>query len=204
MLRRGFLAGMTALAATGAGAQDAASSSSATPATVPVRLKTAKGDVALSLEIERAPITTKNFLKYVDQGRLDGAPFYRAMRMTADLGIIQGGDIARALPGCKHEPTSQTGLTHTEGTISLARGKPGTAQGDFFICVGDMSPYFDAGQDGTDDKLGFAAFGHVTDGMDVVSAIFDSPLSPTRGAGPMKGQMLWPQVRIISARRIKA
>ena len=212
MLRRGFLlrliGAVTALFEAGtARAQDASSSSSSSSSTVapktqPVRLKTAKGDIVLQLEIERAPITSKNFLKYVDQGRLDGANFYRAMQVTPDLGIVQGGDNARALPGCKHEPTSVTGLSHTDGVVSLARGKPGTAQGDFFICIGDMSD-FDAGKDGTDDKLGFAAFGHVSEGMDVVHAIFASPVSKTRGAGAMKGQMLWPPVKIVSARRIK-
>ncbi len=214
MLRRGFLlqlvGAVTALfGAVTARAQDASSSSSSSssstapvPKTLPVSLKTAKGEIVLMLEIERAPITTKNFLKYVDQGRLDGANFYRAMQVTPDLGIVQGGDNSRALPGCRHEPTSVTGLSHTDGVVSLARGKPGTAQGDFFICIGDMSD-FDAGKDGTDDKLGFAAFGHVGAGMDVVHAIFNAPVSKTRGAGAMKGQMLSPPIRIISARRVK-
>lgn len=212
MLRRGFMVRLgAAVAAPVAGmarAQDqAASSSASAPAPAPalqlVRLKTAKGDIVLALEIERAPITSKNFLKYVDQGRLDNASFYRAMQVTPDLGIIQGGDNARALPGCKHEPTSATGLSHTDGVVSLARGKPGTAQGDFFICIGDMSD-FDAGKDGTDDKLGFAAFGHVVEGMDVVHAIFNAPTSKTKGVGAMKGQMLAPPVKIVTARRIKA
>ena len=221
MLRRGFLLRLTGAIATlfagAARAQDAtqsASSSSSTSSAAPatfatqsVSLKTAKGEITLALEIERAPITAKNFLKYVDQKRLDGANFYRAMKIkdphiTTDIGLIQGGDNSRALPGCKHEPTSVTGLTHSDGVISLARGKPGTAQGDFFICLGDMSD-FDAGRDGTDDQLGFAAFGHVTGGMDVVHAIFNAPVSATKGIGPMKGQMLSPPIRIVTARRIK-
>ncbi len=210
MLRRGFLMRLGAVVAaffTSAAKAQEASSSSSTPAPAPavqqVSLKTAKGEIVLALEIERAPITSKNFLKYVDQKRLDGANFYRAMQITPELGIIQGGDNSRALPGCKHEPTSVTGLSHTDGVISLARGKPGTAQGDFFICLGDMSD-FDAGQDGTDDKLGFAAFGHVSQGMDVVRTIFNAPTSKTRGVGAMKGQMLSPPVKILTARRIKA
>ncbi|MEI9902850.1 MAG: peptidylprolyl isomerase [Asticcacaulis sp.] len=142
MLRRGFLAAVAALFAGGAKAQDAVSSSGsaspAAPALQKVSLKTGKGEIVLALEIERAPITTRNFLKYVDQKRLDNANFYRAMQVTPEIGLIQGGDNSRALPGCKHEPTSLTGLTHTDGVISLARGKPGTAQGDFFICLGDM------------------------------------------------------------------
>lgn len=199
MLRRGFTTAAAAffLMPPKVTAEDAA------PATVDVALRTTLGDIVLVLESGRAPATTKNFLKYVDQKRLDGASFYRAMKVKDDTGIIQGGDNSRALPGCRHEATSQTGLSHTDGVISLARGRPGTAQGDFFICLGDMTA-FDAGQDGTADGLGFAAFGHVAEGMEVVRAIFAAPVSKTRGIGVMKGQMLSPPVKIVSARRARA
>lgn len=218
-MRREFLAGMAALLASAllhapafaqsADATSSASASAAAPApsvppakTVKVALKTSKGVIVLELEIERAPITTKNFLRYVDQHRLDGANFYRAMPYGPDDGILQGGDNSRALPPIKHEPTSKTGLTHTDGVVSMARMAPGTARGDFFICVGDLS-VFDAGRDGTSDKQGFAAFGHVSEGMDLVRAYFHGPVSKTKGVGPMKGQMLDPPVKIISAKRVE-
>lgn len=181
------------------------SSSSAAPAktyaTVKVALKTSLGTIVVALEKERAPITTKNFLAYVDKKLFDNTTFYRAMPSGTDEGLIQGGNDTGALPPIAHEPTSKTGLSHTDGTISMARLKPGSARGGFFICLGDMTA-FDAGKNGTPDLLGFAAFGHVVEGMDVVKAIFHAPVSATRGAGAMKGQMLAPPIKIISAKRV--
>lgn len=171
------------------------------PATVKVAIKTAKGTIVLELEKERAPITTKNFLAYVDKRLFDNTTFYRAMPAGTDEGLIQGGNDTGALPPIAHEPTSKTGLSHTDGTVSMARLKPGSARGGFFICIGDLTA-FDAGKDGTPDKLGFAAFGHVVEGMDVVKAIFHSPVSTSKGAGAMKGQMLSPPVKILTARRV--
>jgi peptidyl-prolyl cis-trans isomerase A (cyclophilin A) len=183
----------------------ASDSSSAAPArqyaTVKVALKTSLGTIVVALEKERAPITTKNFLAYVDKHLFDNTTFYRAMPSGSDEGLIQGGNDTGALPPIPHEPTSKTGLTHTDGTISMARLKPGSARGGFFICLGDMTA-FDAGKNGTPDLLGFAAFGHVVEGMDVVKAIFHSPVSATKGAGAMKGQMLSPPIKIISAKRV--
>ncbi len=184
-----------------------ASSSSASapagpkPATVKVAIKTAKGTIVLELEKERAPVTTRNFLAYVDKRLFDNTTFYRAMPAGDDTGLIQGGNDTGALPPIAHEPTSKTGLSHTDGVVSMARLKPGSARGGFFICVGDLTA-FDAGKDGTPDKLGFAAFGHVVEGMDVVKAIFHSPVSNSKGAGAMKGQMLSPPIKILTARRV--
>ena len=173
--------------------------------TVRVSLQTSAGEILLELERAKAPITVGNFLRYVDQKRLDGTNFYRATKVAPGYGLIQGGtrnDPKKALPAIKLEPTTVTGLTHDNGTISMARGgPPNSATGDFFITVGKMeSMNADPTRTG-DDALGYAVFGHVVSGMDVVQAILDSPTSPTEGEGVMKGQMLSPKIRIISAKR---
>jgi peptidyl-prolyl cis-trans isomerase A (cyclophilin A) len=172
-------------------------------ATVRVSLQTCEGAIVLELEKERAPITTANFLRYVDQKRLDGTSFYRAAKVAEGYGLIQGGtrnDPKRTLPPIAHEPTNRTGLTNNDGAISMARNAPGSAAGDFFLIVGDMSS-LDADPSQPGDNAGFAAFGHVVEGMDVVRKILDAPTSPTEGEGVMKGQMLAPQIRILTARR---
>lgn len=171
-------------------------------ATVKVTLSTAQGPIVLELEKERAPLTTANFLKYVDGNRLDGAAFYRAATApnAKDFGLVQFGtrnEPKKTLPPVAHEPTSQTGLSHKSGTISLARGAPGTGAGDFFILVGD-TPSLDA-QPGGDP--GFAAFGRVVEGMELVKTILAAPTDPTEGEGVMKGQYLASPVVITSARR---
>ena len=175
----------------------------AAPATVNVVLKTSLGDIALAVEIERAPITAANFLRYVDQKRLDGSEFYRAVAIGDDgqYGLLQGGlrgNPKRVLKPIAHEPTTVTGLSHVNGAISMARTDPGTATADFFIVIGDLVT-LDAQPDGGDP--GYAVFGHVLDGMDVVHAISSQPLSPTMGEGVMKGQMLAVPVKILTARR---
>ena len=174
------------------------------PAVVHVSLQTSAGAIVLELEKERAPITTANFLRYVDQKRLNGAAFYRATKVAPGFGLIQGGarnDPKRVLPPIAHEPTSKTGLHHVEGAISMARGAPGSATGDFFIAVGDMKG-LDADPSQPGDNQGFAVFGHVVEGMDVVRKILDAPTSPTEGEGVMKGQMLAPPITITAAKRV--
>jgi peptidyl-prolyl cis-trans isomerase A (cyclophilin A) len=121
-------------------------------------------------------------------------------------GLIQAGtrgDPKRVLPPIAHEPTSATGILHKAGAISMARFAPGTATGDFSILLSDM-PGLDANPDATTDdgKAGFAAFGHVVEGMDVVRKIYDVPLSPTAGQGVLKGQMIEKPVRVTSVRRV--
>ena len=173
-------------------------------ATVKVALETGMGTIIVAVETERAPITAANFLRYVDQKRLDGTNFYRADPIAPNFGLIQGGvrnDPKRLLKPIAHEPTTGTGLSNTDGAISMARAAPGSATADFFIIVGDMSA-LDAKPDQPGDNLGFAAFGHVTDGMDVVRKILASPTSPTDGEGVMKGQMLAPRVAILHAHRV--
>ena len=172
------------------------------PAEEPIRvaLDTSAGRIVLALDAARAPLTTANFLHYVTSGKLDGESFYRAMPYDGGGGLIQGGitsDASKLAEPIAHEPTSQTGLSHVAGTISLANAGSGTAQSDFFILTTDI-PGFDA----TDGNPGFAAFGRVVEGMDVAKAIFAAPVSPTKGEGPMKGQMLEPPVRIVDAERL--
>ena len=172
------------------------------PATVRVALETGAGRIVLELEAERAPVTTANFLKYVDQKRLDGVTLYRAARVAPGYGLVQGGvrnDPKRLLPPIRHEPTTETGLA--DGTISMARAAPGSATADFFISVGALTT-MDADPKQSGDNLGFAAFGRVVEGMDVVRRILDAPTSPTEGEGAMKGQLLAPPVPITSARRV--
>ena len=170
---------------------------------VPVAIDTSLGRIVVALDRGRAPLTTANFLHYVDTHRFDGQNFYRAMHV-GDGGLIQGGvttDARKLYPAIAHEPTSQTGIHNVAGTISMANAGAGTAKSDFFILVSDM-PGLDANGPGG-DATGFAAFGHVTEGMDVVKKIFEAPVSATKGLGPMKGQMLEPQVKIIKAARVK-
>ena len=172
-------------------------------ATVRVTLTTTLGPIVLELEKQRAPITTANFLRYIAEKRYDGTDFYRATKIQPGYGLIQGGTAnfpKRALPGIAHEPTSKTGLTHADGTISMARTKPGTATGDFFITIGALTS-LDADPAKPGDNLGFAAFGHVVEGMDVVRRILEAPILTTKGTGAMKGQMLADPVKIVTARR---
>lgn len=205
MRRRGFLATATALAAGRAFGQGAASGAAA--GVVTVQLVTGMGAIVLELRGDRAPITTGNFLSYVDQKRLDGAAFYRAAHYEGrpSDGLIQGGlsgsHPERAAPPIAHESTTQTGLRHTDGVISMARYAPGSATAEFFICVGANSQ-LDANPAATGDNLGFAAFGRVVQGMDVVGRIWTAPTSPTKGEGVFRGQMLDPPIPIVRAARL--
>ncbi|MGW8204333.1 peptidylprolyl isomerase [Sphingomonas bisphenolicum] len=170
---------------------------------VRVALDTDAGRILIAVHVDKAPVTAANFLKYVDQKRFDGTLFYRGVG-AADYGFVQGGaqnDPKRLLPPIEHEPTTQTGLTHDDGALSMARYAPGSATGDFFIVLGKM-PAMDAQpQQASGDNQGFAVFAHVVEGMDVVKAILAAPKSPTAGEGVMKGQMLAAPVTIRTARR---
>jgi peptidyl-prolyl cis-trans isomerase A (cyclophilin A) len=177
---------------------------------VRVRLETEAGNIVLTLDGRRAPITTANFLAYVDQHRFDGITFYRASRTprTNGRGFIQGGIRRNAmlgLPPIEHEPTGRTGLRHVDGTISMARLEPGSAMGDFFIVSGAI-PSMDQGNrrpsSGNNDTQGYAAFGRVTEGMDVVRRILAGGTIENAGAGAMRGQMLERPVRIVRATRV--
>ena len=170
---------------------------------VQVALDTNAGRIIIAVHVAKAPVTARNFLRYVDQKRLDGTGFYRAVG-TTDYGFVQGGtqnDPARVLPPIAHEPTTKTGLTHDDGALSMARYAPGSATGDFFIVLGKM-PSMDAQPASPGDNQGFAVFAHVVEGMDAVRSILSTPKSPTAGEGVMKGQMLEQPVRIVTARRL--
>src|SRR5256885_2672728 len=175
----------------------------ATADLVPVAIDTSLGRIVVALDRLHAPITAGNFLRYVDAHRFDGETFYRSVRV-GDGGLIQGGvrsDTRKLFPPIAHEPTSKTGLHNVAGSIVMARLQPGSAQADFFILASD-TPAYDAGAPGGDAD-GFAVFGHVVEGMDVVKKILAAPTSPTLGEGVMKGQMLDPPVKIIKAERVK-
>lgn len=179
--------------------------------TVRIEMVTALGPILLELDHAHAPVTVENFVRYVDARRFDGMIFYRAMRLPwgdQPNGLVQTG--LRGIPAklfkpIAHEPTSQTGILHKAGTLSMARWAPGTATADFSILLSDL-PGLDADPSATDPeaKAGFAAFGRVVSGMDVVRRIWDSPLSPTAGEGPLKGQMLEPPIKVLTVRRITA
>lgn len=179
------------------------------PETVLVVLETTMGDITAAIETERAPITAANFLRYVDEGRFDGTVFYRAMPLDwgeQPNGLIQAGtqhDPERVLPPIAHEPTSETGVIHVRGALSMARNAPGTATGDFSIMLQEQ-PGMDADPTSDDPELraGYAAFGHVVEGMDVVEAIHAAPTDPNKGEGWLKGQMLADPVEIVEARRV--
>lgn len=174
------------------------------PATVRVLLTTELGPIVLELEKERAPITTANFVKYVNAKRFDGIGFYRAVTVAPGFGLVQAGqrDGAKLYPPIAHEPTTKTGLTHGDGTISMARAAPGSAVADWFIMIG-ASPAMDANPQASGDNLGFAAFGRVVEGMEIVRQIQAAPTDPNQGEGVMRGQMIARPVKILTARVVE-
>ncbi|MEO5494452.1 MAG: peptidylprolyl isomerase [Sphingomonas sp.] len=181
-----------------------------TPAGPPlprVAIETTVGRFVVEAETKRAPISAGNFLRYVDQKRLDGLSFYRVVKVDTRFGFVQfgtNGDPAKTLPPIKHEPTTLTGIQHLDGTLSTPRLKPGTARGDFTIMLGDQRPSMDADPSKPGDNLGYAAFGRVVEGIDVVLKIFDAPVSKTAAIrGAFKGEIPVAPVRILSARRVK-
>ncbi len=146
-----------------------------------VMIETEKGDIEVEVYPGRAPATATRFLSYVDSGYYANSSFYRVLKADElpnpnNTGLIQGGiwesnpQLKVKLPGITHESTRQSGLTHQTGTISMARLEPGTASSEFFICIGDQS-MLDADRKGTEDGLGFAAFGKVVKGMPIVRKI---------------------------------
>jgi peptidyl-prolyl cis-trans isomerase A (cyclophilin A) len=192
----------TATNETTAPANEAASAPAPVPDTARVRLETSAGAIIVELDGRRAPVTTANFLAYVDQGRFDGTSFYRAAPTpgAAERGFIQGGirrSYRRMLPPIAHESTRDTGLRHEAGAISMARSAPGNAMGEFFITTARMAQL-----DAHGDDPGYAAFGRVVEGMDVVRRILAAETVPNAGSGSMRGQMLADPVEIVRARRI--
>ncbi len=173
------------------------------PVTTTVVMTTALGEIHLALEVERAPVTAANFLRYVDSKRFDGMSFYRAHKVSEDgrYAIVQGGlqgDPKKVYKPIAHESPQQTGLSHVDGAISMARENPGTAVADFFIVVGDL-----VSMDGKPDgDPGYAVFGRVVQGMDVVRAMLELPRSAQARNPVMQGQMLADPVKVQTVRRL--
>jgi peptidyl-prolyl cis-trans isomerase A (cyclophilin A) len=166
-----------------------------------VKMSTAYGDFFIALETKNAPITTKNFLRYVDGNHFNDLGFYRNVTHQTDnhplkIAVLQGGlnadfddFFAPAFASIAHESTKLTGLSHTRGSISMARGKLGTAQTEFFISTLDNAA-LDAGSLRLADGQGFAVFGHVIAGMEIVDAIANLPATKAHHDPYVKGQIL--------------
>lgn len=176
-------------------------------ATVRTIMSTDMGAIEIDIFVDKAPVSAVNFLQLVDGGHLDGGTFYRVVNYANDKGspkieVIQGGLNVDAgpFPPIKHETTEQTGILHTDGVISMARGDVGTATTEFFIVIGEQ-PALDYGAVRNPDQQGFAAFGKVVNGMDVVRAINESPADGATDSDYTKGQMLTEPVMIISVKR---
>jgi len=163
-------------------------------------MQTSLGTINIELYPEKAPVTVANFLKYVDSQLYDGTYFYRVCTpenekdRTVKIEVIQGGDVpeARQFEPIPIETTKQTGITHQNGTLSMARDKPNSSTSSFFICINNQ-PELDFAGKRNPDGQGFAAFGRVTKGMRVVKKIQDKKES---------GQYLIEPVIIQSIRRI--
>jgi peptidyl-prolyl cis-trans isomerase A (cyclophilin A) len=164
-----------------------------------VVVHTERGEIEVELDVVHAPVTTANFLHYVKAGFYQGGLFHRTVTLqnqpqsAVKIEVIQAGinpgHAKDVLPPIALERTNKTGLHHLDGTISMARGLADSADTDFFICVGDQ-PELDFGGKRNTDGQGFAAFGQVVRGMDVVRKIQSSAAS---------GQTLTPAIRIVSA-----
>jgi peptidyl-prolyl cis-trans isomerase A (cyclophilin A) len=176
--------------------------------TVRVLMSTGQGDIEIDLYVDKAPITVGNFLMLVDSGLIDGGSFYRVVSYENDKGspkieVIQGGRgdaMEGEIDAIDHETTEQTGILHTDGVISMARGGVGTATSEFFIVIGDQ-PGLDYGEVRNPDEQGFAAFGMVVSGMDVVRKIQSLPAGGPTESDYTKGQILTEPVTISSVRR---
>lgn len=168
--------GLAALVVGAAGCGARTSGSAASPR---VRIDTDAGPITVEVYTTRAPVTAANFMRYVAGNRYDGGAFYRVVTMQnqptspVKIEVIQGGldtDTTRRFPAIPHETNDKTGIKHEDGTISMARGAPGTASSEFFFCIGPQ-PELDFGGKRNPDGQGFAAFGKVVQGMDVVRRI---------------------------------
>ena len=178
-------------------------SESPTTATLPlIKMKTELGEIIIEIDTINVPITAKNFLRYVDEHIFNTASFYRVVRMDNQpnnfikIEVIQGGlgfdESPLSLSPIVHESTDKTGILHKDGVISMARVEPGSASSEFFICIGDQ-PELDFGGKRNPDGQGFAAFGKVIKGMDVVRKIQSQP---------DQKQMLIKPVKVLEVNRL--
>ena len=178
---------------------------------VRVLVQTELGDIVVEVDQAKAPNTAANFLKYVDAGHYNGGTWHRTVKMdnqpesTVKIEVIQAGvnpDMAKSgFPPIALERTSVTGLLHKDGVISMARGMPDSATSGWFICINDQ-PSLDFGGARNPDGQGFAAFGRVVKGMDVVRKIQMAPSSADRKTNT-EAQRLTPPIKIIKAARVQ-
>jgi len=177
---------------------------------VRLRVQTELGDIVIEVDPVKAPLTTANFLKYVDAGHYDGGIFHRTVRMdnqpesTVKIEVIQAGvNPDRAKEGFAAIPlerTSVTGILHKDGVVSMARGAPDSATSGWFVCINDQ-PSLDFGGNRNPDGQGFAAFGRVITGMDVVRKIQAAPSSTNRTTNT-EAQRLIPAIKILKVARV--
>ena len=165
-------------------------------------ITTSLGEITVELYPEKAPITVANFLKYVDAHLYDNCSFFRAVTLnnqpkdSIKIEVIQGGEIdsTKVFAPIPLETTKQTGISHKNGTLSMARDKPNSATTNFFICINDQ-PSLDYAGKRNKDGQGFAAFGSVIKGMEIVKKI--------QQLHPEQDQYFKPEIRIISITRKK-
>ena len=198
-LRRAIVTSLAAVALVGA-----AGIAHSAEGPVRVLVQTERGDIVLEVDATHAPLTAANFLRYVDAGHYDGGTFHRTVKMDnqpdspVKIEVIQAGvnpdRVTNGFPPISLERTSVTGLRHEDGTISMARGQPDSASSGWFICINDQ-PSLDFGGARNPDGQGFAAFGRVLQGMDVVRAIQRAPNTDA--------QRLTPPIKILRAARIR-
>ena len=178
-----------------------------------VVLETELGDIIIEVMIDQAPISGGDFLTYVEQDLYPGEGFYRVVKSaendngTPKIDVIQGGILAEGmgLETVAHETTEATGIEHTDGTISLARGDVGTGSAAYFFITVGTQPSLDFGGTRNPDQQGFAAFGRVVDGMDVIRKIHNlSAEHFEQGEGYIAGQLLKEPVRFTGARVLAA
>ena len=178
--------------------------------TVRVRVQTELGDIVLEVDPVKAPITTANFLKYVDAGHYDGGVFHRTVKMdnqpesTVKIEVIQAGvnpeRAKEGFPAIALERTNVTGILHKDAVVSMARGAPDSATSGWFICINDQ-PALDFGGNRNPDGQGFGAFGRVVTGMEVVRKIQAAPSSSNRTTNT-EAQRLTPPIKIVKVARV--
>jgi peptidyl-prolyl cis-trans isomerase A (cyclophilin A) len=178
------------------------------PQNINLMMKTSLGAIELELYPQKAPLTVENFVQLVDGGHLDGATFYRTVSPQNDNGdpvisVIQGGlgDAASPFAPIAHETTLQTGLPHLDGSLSMARAGVGTASTEFFICIG-AQPALDFAGTRNADGEGFAVFGRVVVGMEIVHAIHEAPADAPTEFEYVQNQLINEPIVIISLRRL--
>jgi peptidyl-prolyl cis-trans isomerase A (cyclophilin A) len=200
-----LLLGVAASAATLLNAQESP------PSSVRVLVQTELGNIVLEVDAGRAPITAKNFLRYVDAGHYDNGSWHRTVTLDnqpeseVKIEVIQAGVNAEAakkgFEPIPLERTTVTGILHRDGVISMARSTPDSATSGWFICINDQ-PSLDFGGKRNPDGQGFAAFGRVVEGMDVVRKIQRSPKSSDRSSNAA-AQRLTPPIRILKVARVR-